>query len=500
MPDPTTHLWLRHLPAGVRWQDVDVIAERTLPGAWSARWEEDPSRKVLRDERRGWLSAGELADATALVAGRLSRAGLQRGDRLVMSLPTSLDMAIAHVAALRMGLVVVPCNTAYRRREVGNIVADTSPSGAVVDETERGRWVEEAADGNLVITGPDVDLPEGPAPELDTSGPSDLAIIGYTSGTTGAPKGAMLTHANLLATAASLVLAWRWTPDDRLVLALPLFHLHGLGVGLHGTLLAGASSVLQDGFDPEQVLDAAQSEKASLFFGVPTMYARLVRSPRVAEMGGLRMCASGSAPLPADLHGRIRQASGQVVIERYGMTETLITISNPYEGERRPGSVGFPLPGVEMRLSDGSGGEILIKGPSVFAGYWRQERATAEAFDEEGWMRTGDLATLDSDGYVTIVGRSKELIITGGYNVYPREVEDVFLSHPGVQDVAVVGQPSEEWGEVVVAYVVPDGALDREELSAFAAAQLAPYKRPKVVNLIDELPRNALGKVLKHEL
>lgn len=500
MPEPTTPQWARHLPAGTHWQDVDVVAEATLPAAWASRWSSDPRRETLRDDHQGWITAGQLEEATARVAGRLSRAGLRPGDRLVMSTRTSVDMVVAHVAALRLGLVVVPCNTAYREREVAHIVGETDPSAAVVDDPLRAGWFAEAGRSGMIVTGPDVGLPDGPVPRLDESGPADAAVIGYTSGTTGAPKGAVLTHANLLATAASLVLAWRWTPEDRLVLPLPLFHLHGLGVGVHGTLLAGASSALQDGFDVGRVLDAASAEHASLFFGVPTMYSRFTLSSRASELGALRMCASGSAPLPADLHARLEEASGQVILERYGMTETLITISNPYDGERRAGSVGFPLPGVEMRLSDGDHGEILIKGPSVFAGYWKQKEATGQAFDNDGWMRTGDLATLDPDAYVTIVGRSKELIITGGYNVYPREVEDVLRSHPQVHDAAVVGRPSDEWGEIVVAYVVPDGPLDREELTTFCDSQLASYKRPRSVHLIGDLPRNALGKVLKHEL
>jgi malonyl-CoA/methylmalonyl-CoA synthetase len=258
--------------------------------------------------------------------------------------------------------------------------------------------------------------------------------------------------------------------------------------------------VLLPRFDVDAVLDAAGSQDASLFFGVPTMFHRLARSPRVGELARLRLCVSGSAPLPAELHRALAERGGQQVLERYGMTETLMNVSNPYDGERRAGSVGFPLPGVELRLSNGDEGEIQLRGPNVFAGYWERPEATAESFTD-GWFRTGDLGSLDSEGYLHILGRSKELIISGGFNVYPREVEEVLLAHPGVAEVAVVGTPSDEWGEVVTAFVVPAGAAPRSDaLLAFAAEQLAPFKRPRLLHFVDGLPRNALGKVVKHEL
>jgi malonyl-CoA/methylmalonyl-CoA synthetase len=271
-------------------------------------------------------------------------------------------------------------------------------------------------------------------------------------------------------------------------------------VGLHGTLLAGASAVLLPRFDVDAVLDAAHEHGAGMFFGVPTMYHRLAHSSRVGELERFRLCVSGSAPLPAELHGSLAERGHQQVLERYGMTETLMLASNPYDGERRPGSVGFPLPGVELRLAEGEQGEIQVRGPNVFAGYWERPQATGESFID-GWFRTGDLAKVDPDGYVRLLGRSKDLIITGGLNVYPREVEEVLLSSPDVAEVAVVGAPSDEWGEVVTAFVVPAGGhMEAEPLLAIAAEQLAPFKRPRVVHFVDSLPRNALGKVLKHEL
>jgi len=493
----TTLAWEAHLPAHARAHEFDPLAAGTLPRAWAGVWAEEPAAPVMFDRGPGWITAAELEEATRRVAGRLHAAGIAAGDRMLLSAGTSLRLVIAHVAALRAGIVVVPANTAYREREITHIVEDARPRAALVDDDERASWIRNAAPGILILD-PDVDLPDGSLGPLDAARPEDPALIGYTSGTTGHPKGAVLSHANLLAGSESVRIAWRWSAADRLVLALPLFHVHGLCVGLHGTLLAGASAVLLPSFGVDSVLDAAAEHDASLFFGVPTMYHRLAQSPRVGELARLRLCVSGSAALPAELHEALAERGGQRVLERYGMTETLMLVSNPYEGERRPGSVGLPLPGVDLRLSDG--GEIQVRGPNVFAGYWERPQATAESF-HDGWFATGDVGSLDPDGYLRILGRSKELIISGGLNVYPREVEEVLLGHPDVAEVAVVGTPSEEWGEVVTAFVVPAG--DRrapEPLAAYAAEQLATFKRPRVIHFVERLPRNALGKVLKHEL
>jgi malonyl-CoA/methylmalonyl-CoA synthetase len=492
--------WRAHLPAGMRPEDVDVTARRSLPAAWAENWTQAPDAPVLRDLTRGtghWVTAAELEAASARVAGRLRAAGLEPGDRMLFSAATSLGLVIAHVAALRAGIVVLPANTAYRERELVHIVGDARPKAALVDDGERARWIRNAAPETLIV-GPDVTLRDAAAPELDAVAPADPALIGYTSGTTGTPKGAVLSHGNLLAGVESVRLAWRWAPDDRLVLALPLFHIHGLGVGLHGTLLAGASAVLLGRFEVDAVLDAARTHGGTLFFGVPTMYHRVAASDRTEELARLRACVSGSAALPAELHETLQRTAGQAVIERYGMTETLMNVSNPYDGERRPGSVGLPLPGVELRLADD--GEISLRGANVFAGYWERPEATAGAFDADGWFRTGDLGSFDPDGYLRILGRSKELIISGGLNVYPREVEDVLLSHPSVTEAAVVGTASDEWGETVTAFVVVDGAPDRDALLDHTAARLAPFKRPRQVHFVTELPRNALGKVVKSEL
>ncbi len=441
-----------------------------------------------------------MARRTKAAAGRLFGAGLRKGDRIILSAAASVDLVVAHVAALRLGLIVVPVNGAYQKAELAHIVGDAEPRAAVVDNPQWVRWLAELAP-EILVASPRLDLDDASALSLDQLSSRDPALLGYTSGTTGVPKGAVLTHGNLLAGAESVRIAWRWTPDDRLVLALPLFHMHGLGVGLHGTLLTGASALLLDGFSPDQVLGAADAHDATLFFGVPTMYTRLAQSSRLGELSRLRLCVAGSAPLSADLHRRLEEAAGVRVLERYGMTETIMLVSNPHDGERRAGTVGFPLPGVELQLAPETG-EVLVRGPNVFAGYWRRPEATEAAFDEDGWFRTGDLGEFDEEGYLRLRGRAKELVITGGLNVYPREVEDALRTHPDVEDVAVTGTPDEEWGELVTAWVVaaPGKTPEMEDLRSHLEGVCAPFKHPRLLHLIDELPRNALGKVQKHLL
>ncbi len=497
-----------------------LAMEQTLPRLWARRLADGPSRPVLYDDDRGWVGSHELEEETRRLAGLLAGLGLSRGDRVVMSAAPSVTLAAAHVAALRLGLVVVPMNTAYRPREIAHVVADCAPRAAFVDEVSRARAVAEACESaenpgsaesaRPVLTGliaPDgVHLPAGvrlpnaaaePAElAVDDVDPSDPALVVYTSGTTGSPKGAVLSHGNLLATLQALETTWRWTAEDRLVLALPLFHVHGLGIGLHGTLAVGGSAVIRARFSPEDVAACILEHDASLFFGVPTMYRRLAG---VSGLERLRLCVSGSAPLPAELHEAFADRTGQRILERYGMSETLMNTSNPYEGERRPGSVGLPLPGVELELADD--GEIFVRGPNVFAGYWRKPEATAAAFSS-GWFRTGDVGALDPDGYLRIVGRKSELIISGGYNVYPREIEEVLRSHDAVTDAAVVGRPHPDWGEQVVAFVElgPGEKASDTELLRHASERLASYKCPKELHVVEALPRNALGKVVKGDL
>ena len=307
----TVAAWEAHLPPGSRSEELDLTAKGSLPSAWVKVWASAPTAPTLFDRGRGWINAEQLEEATRRVAGRLQGAGLEPGDRMLFSAESSLDLVIAHVAALRSGIVVVPANTAYREREVAHIVTDASPKAALVDDPDRARWIRASAGPGTVVVGPDVDLPDREPAALDAMASDDPALIGYTSGTTGSPKGAVLTHANLLAGSESVGLAWRWTASDRLVLALPLFHAHGLCVGLHGTLLAGASAVLLPRFDVDSVLDAAGTHDASLFFGVPTMYHRLAQSPRVGELARLRLCVSGSAPLPGELHRALAEHGGR---------------------------------------------------------------------------------------------------------------------------------------------------------------------------------------------
>ena len=544
MTDGQESHWSRHLPAGVSAAEVDLTAEGTLPAVWLDRWSSDPQRAVVWDAHAGWVTGAELLERAQQVAERLASAGLVAGDRVLMSGPSSSRLVAAHAALLAMGAVVVPLNGAYRADEVRGVVADCRPSAALVEGVgDPGEWAQWIADADPAVMVSDFDaagLVGGDSPSgtarldiaVQASGrqPDEPALIGYTSGTTGRPKGAVLSHANLLVSVRALELAWRWMPDDVLVLALPLFHMHGLGVGLHGTLTAGARAVLQPTFDPDAVFDAIQEHRATMFFGVPTMYSRLVASPRAAELSALRLCASGSAPMPAELHDAVREASGQHVIERYGMTETVMLVSNPHDEPRRAGTVGFPLPGVDVRLealdvsdvdgepADGNdaatagsaaaadenppaapdAAEILVRGPNVFSGYWERPAENAASFSD-GWFRTGDLGQWD-DGYLRIVGRAKELIICGGFNVYPREVEEVIASHPDVVECAVGGEPDPEWGEVVVAYVVAERDFDDDELKDFVGERLAYYKRPRRTYRIAALPRNALGKVQRRML
>ena len=465
----------------------------------------------------GWIRAGELEERTRAAARRLQGHGVGPGDRVLWSAQRSAESVVAALGILRLGSILVPVNPEITGRELRHVVSDVEPRLAVADEPAPGvdRVVESLADlangrGGVPAVGAAIPeahtgLAAANTSALDEAGGSDLALVVYTSGTTGRPKGAMLTHANLGAGVSSLIEAWHWTPADRLALALPLFHVHGLVAGLFGSLASGGSVVVFPRFDPGEVLASPERHGATMFFGVPTMYHRLVATEGVERLGALRLCVSGSAALPAELWSEVRRRTGVAVLERYGMTETLLTMSNPYEGERRPGTVGFPLPGARSTLAPD--GELLVAGPTVFAGYWRQPDATAACYEGE-WFRTGDLARLD-DGYLVIRGRAKELIISGGYNVYPAEVEDVLSQHADVAEVAVAGLPSKEWGETVAAWVVPTaGAAASPEgasslssrLKEFAAAQLAPYKCPREVHVVAALPRNALGKIQRHEL
>jgi malonyl-CoA/methylmalonyl-CoA synthetase len=486
--------WAAHAPGvDVR---AELVRDGSLPGRWRRRWSERPAWPQLRDVDGTWITSEELEARTRAYAGSLLQAGLAPGDRWLLCGSTSAALVIAYIGALRAGLIVAPVNPAYTEPEVARIVADARPAGAAIESMEIAGWVRAATGREIQVHG--LEARVGIDERVDGARGEDPALLLYTSGTTGRPKGALLTHGNLLASATAVGLAWRWETGDRLLLALPLFHAHGLGVGLHGTLCAGAAVALRERFDPADVAERCASGEYSMFFGVPTMYTRLEEPRRLGELAGLRLLVSGSAPLPAALAERIAAHAGQIPLERYGMTETIMLTSNLYDGPRKPGTVGIPLPGVELRLADD--GEVQVRGPNVIAGYWERPEANAESFTDDGWFRTGDLGELDEDGSLTLVGRSKELIISGGFNVYPREVEEAIGTHPAVREVTVVGLRSERWGEEVTAFVVSGGPVPERELLDHAAQRLTAYKVPKRVEFVESLPRNALGKIVRAEL
>ena len=450
-----------------------------------------------RDPTRHFDGA-QLEERTARQATVLMAHGVRPGDRVLWCARPTLESATSLLAVLRAGAVLVPLSTSAVAGEIAYMIADAQPAAVVTDRPDAADVFAAVGPGSTSTVDQLLAESERAEPSaLPRVGPGDDALIVYTSGTTGRPKGAVHTHASLFAGVTSLLRAWVWEPEDRLVLCLPLFHVHGLCAGLFGTLAAGASALVFERFDEAAVLDAVP-KGATMFFGVPTMYHRLAESGRAGALAGLRLCVSGSAPLAADLWHRLA-ADGVEVLERYGMTETMLTLSNPLVGERRPGSVGVPLPGVEAAIDepdDDGVGELYVRGVSLCRGYWgRPEERT-----QQGWFATGDLASLsnDGDGYVTIRGRRTELIITGGHNVYPAEVEAVLSRLPGVREVAVVGRESPEWGETVEAFVV--GEPDVDLLLELAARELAPFKRPRQVHLVDALPRNALGKVVRSQL
>lgn len=458
-----------------------------MPESWARRWAVEPRAPTLLVAGERLTISGQQLEATsAAAASQLASRGVGAGDRVVWPAQATAASIVAAIAVLRMGAVLVPVNPRWSERELAHVVTDVEPRLNLCTDPVPSRG------------------PSGRVTQVDLSPPSELdpALIVYTSGTTGAPKGAVLTHGNLAAGTAAVREAWRWSSDDRLTLALPLFHVHGLCIGLFGTLDAGASAVVLAGFDAASVLATGVEHDATLFFGVPTMYHRLASQGGVGALARLRLCVSGSAPLSVELWQELRRLAGVEVLERYGMTETLLTLSNPYDGERRPGSVGLPLPGVSCRVvgKDVDGvGELEVRGPSVFAGYWRRPRDSAACFDG-AWFKTGDLVDVDPDGYMTIRGRSRELIITGGFNVYPAEVEQVLGSHPSVAEAAVAGLPSEEYGETVAAWVVRAGPVDEAQLLDHAAQRLARYKVPRCTYFVEALPHNAMGKLQRQEL
>lgn len=429
------------------------------------------------------------------------------GDRVLVQVEKTPEAVALYLACLKTGAVYVPINTAYTRPEVEYFISDCEPALLVVDsdfETHVPLATLNRGHGTL-LSSPSQGLPvPSSAPRAD----DDLAAIIYTSGTTGRSKGAMLTHANLLSNAETLCDVWGWRDDDVLLHALPIFHVHGLFVALHCAFLNATPVVFHPRFDAEAII--RDLPRSTVVMGVPTFYTRLVNEPAFddAICANMRLFISGSAPLTEQAFGAFEERTGFRILERYGMSETLMNTSNPLDGERVAGTVGFALPGVDVRIADeagspaptGEAGTIEVRGPNVFKGYWRMPERTAEEFRDDGFFVTGDLGTMDADGRVTIVGRDKDLVVSGGYNVYPKEVETLIDEIPEVVESAVIGVPHSDFGEGVVAVVVTRGRVDDGLVNAHLKDRLARYKQPKRVIRVEDLPRNAMGKVQKNVL
>ena len=470
----------------------------------------------------------DIDRATAMVANLLASLGLPEGSRIAVQVEKSVEACVLYLATLRAGYVFLPLNTAYQSAEIEYFIGNAEPAVVVCTPPNFG-WVSKIAfkvgTAHVFTLGDDRtgSLLTRAAHCLDVHSvahrsPDDLAAILYTSGTTGRSKGAMLTHGNMLSNALTLKDYWGWKPGDVLIHALPIFHVHGLFVALHGALINGSKMIWLANFDPKLVL--RKMPDATVFMGVPTLYVRLLAEAGLTRdaVRNMRLFVAGSAPLLIETFIEWQQRTGHTILERYGMSETAMLTSNPYaadsrhdnQSERRGGTVGFPLPGVSLRVQDDEGqalpvgeiGGIQVKGPNVFKGYWRMPEKTAEEFTSDGYFKTGDVGKVDEPGYVTIVGRSKDLIISGGYNVYPAEIEGYINDLPGVAESAVVGIPHPDFGEVGVAVVVakPGATLDPVQIIATLKAKLANFKIPKRCVVVNDLPRNTMGKVQKNVL
>ncbi|MCB2115246.1 MAG: malonyl-CoA synthase [Rhodobacteraceae bacterium] len=471
---------------------------------------------ILPDGTR--LSHAAFGDLAARYAGAFVAAGLKPGDRVALQLEKSPDMLAAIAGAIRAGIVFLPLNTAYTPAEVSYFVTDAGARLLLCDGRNAGALaaIAEGAGAALGVVNADGSGAFAEAARAAAPAPvaarraDDLAALLYTSGTTGRSKGAMMSHANLLSNAEVLVDYWRFTDRDVLLHALPIFHTHGLFVAINVALLAGCPMIFLPRFDADEVIRLMP--QATAMMGVPTFYTRLLDDPRLTSdlARTMRLFISGSAPLLAETHRQWETRTGHRILERYGMTETNMITSNPYAGARRAGTVGFPLPGIELKVCDGEGrdvpegeiGTLEVRGPNVFQGYWNMPEKTAEELRADGFFITGDLGRVDADGYVTIVGRGKDLIITGGYNVYPKEVELALDDLPGVLESAVIGAPHRDYGEGVVAVVVPEAGarLDEKTILDALAGGLARFKQPKAVIFRTSLPRNTMGKVQKNLL
>jgi malonyl-CoA/methylmalonyl-CoA synthetase len=434
---------------------------------------------------------GEIDARSNRMAALFVERGLQTGDRLAIYLSNCVELIDIYLACVKLGVIFVPINILYREKEILHILSDAEPS-AVIAAQEMPGTVPVWRLTELVVP------PTAERPAIALDGDTPVALV-YTSGTTGTSKGAILTHNNFAVNAIHLNACWNISASDRFLLALPLFHVHALGNGLHCWLASGCRMRLLERFEHQKAPGEFLDFRPTLFFGVPTVYVRLLDFPADAarEIGGfMRLFVSGSAPLSPQVFDEFGEKFGHTILERYGMTETLMNISNPYVGERRAGTVGLPLPGVSVRIVEG---EIQLRGSNLFAGYWRREDATCAAFDD-GWFKTGDMAECAPDGYYTLLGRKSDLIISGGFNIYPREIEDFLTEQEEVAEAAVVGMPDRLRGEIPVAYIVVRQPVETADLEARCREKLASFKVPRSFVMVESLPRTALGKVQKRLL
>jgi malonyl-CoA/methylmalonyl-CoA synthetase len=490
---------------------------RTLPGLVSARMR-DPGKLFIRHADGRDFTYREFWSLSGRLAAALVEAGVKPGDRVAVQVEKSPEVIALFLACARAGAIFLPLNTAYTLAELEYFIADSEPRLIVVAPSRTGEMAELAGrlGGARVLslgTAGDGTLMEAASEKDDgfadaALGWDDLVAILYTSGTTGRSKGAMLTHGNLASNALALIDTWRFTAADVLLHALPVYHTHGLFTATNTLMLSGGTMLFRPKFDADEALRLLP--EATTMMGVPTFYTRLLQHPGLTRepTAHMRLFISGSAPLLAETHAEFRSRTGHAILERYGMTETNMNTSNPYDGERIAGTVGRPLPGVELRITDPATGSFLpaceigmieVCGPNVFKGYWRMPEKTAEEVRPDGFFITGDLGQIDETGYVSIVGRGKDLIITGGFNVYPKEIESEIDQVPGVVESAVIGLPHPDFGEGVTAIVVADreAAPSEAEILGRLKGRLAKFKLPKRVIFVDELPRNAMGKVQK---
>ncbi len=494
---------------------------------FAERFADHLDRTFLRTPGEPLCTYGDIDRRSAVLATVLAEAGTEVGDRVVAQVDKSIDAVALYLACLRAGFVYVPLNTAYTAEEVGYFIGDADAKVFVFspERADKVRPVGEIAgvpvlfslgaegDGTLCAAATDLTAAAETDPDLIRAGvvargPDDLACMLYTSGTTGRSKGAMLTHANLASNGLALHAIWRWREGDVLLHSLPIFHVHGLFVALHCAILNASEVIFLSSFDVDDV--RTYLPEATVLMGVPTHYTRLLVDPDFGpdDCRSIRMFTSGSAPMTPTVFREFTARTGHTICERYGMTECGIITSNPPEGQRVAGTVGYALPKVELRVVDGDGkatgpdeiGTVEVKGPNVFPGYWQLPDKTAEEMTDDGFFRTGDIGSMATDGRLTLVGRSSDMIISGGYNVYPKEIELLLDAVDGVTETAVVGLPHPDFGEGVAAFVVGEETLTEERLSAALADRVARFKHPKIFFFVDELPRNAMGKVQKSVL